>query len=92
MSQRGTNPPATNVDPRLASAIADAVDAGTPPPCLGVAGPLWTSERPADRLQAIDGCQPCPVLQACYEAAEHAAEPFGVWAGLDRGALRGGRQ
>jgi Transcription factor WhiB len=85
MSEREFTITVTPVDPKLASTVQDAIDAGNPPPCLGADRRLWTSDLPADRTRALTKCDPCAALDACRDAADRTREHFGVWAGQDRG-------
>lgn len=52
------------------------------PPCLG--RPEWTSDDPADRAAALEGCTHCPHQAPCGAYARAAREAHGVWAGTDR--------
>jgi hypothetical protein len=45
---------------------------------------MWTSEYALDRHIAAEICITCPVIAACYQAAENRGEPWGVWASYDR--------
>ena len=72
---------------RLNRALAQAVQAGQPPPCAAGGGDRWLSDNPADRAEAARLCVGCTVLGLCGEYADAAREAFGVWAARDRGAV-----
>ena len=42
---------------------------------------LFFSEQPGDIARAKAFCGPCPVREACFEAALVRREPYGVWGG-----------
>lgn len=51
-------------------------------PCRGPKAHLWISERPAERLAAVEACGHCPAKAACGGYALAEQEPAGVWGGL----------
>lgn len=82
-----TAQPATPEWEALALAMQDH---HAPTPCHG--SDAWTAEDAAARAAAVIGCRGCPLLEDCHAAAESTGETFGVWAGIDRGAPKRGRQ
>lgn len=67
----------------LADHIGALLEAGTRVPCID--RPEWTSDRPAERADATQACQPCPLAAECLAAALGARPPitFGVFGGHD---------
>ncbi len=55
-------------------------------PCQADPEP-WFAHDPSTRAVAGRACQSCPsrVFAACGTYAQAAREPWGVWAGVDRG-------
>jgi len=39
----------------------------------------------------VTACRPCPVSSLCAAAADEHGEKFGVWAGIDRGPKKPGK-
>lgn len=65
----------------LASLLTDQTT-----PCQADPEP-WFAHDPSTRAVAARACQSCParVFTACGTYAVAAREPWGVWAGVDRG-------
>lgn len=67
---------------RLGRALLDYA-----PPCAADPDRWWSTD--ADDLEAsIHECRRCHVLKPCGQYADAAAEPFGVWAAVDRATVR----
>lgn len=49
-------------------------------PCAGAGRDRWLGTEPQQRT-AAEACMDCPVLRACADYADDAAEQHGVWGG-----------
>lgn len=67
---------------RLALALLYAVESVLRVPCIGDG--RWLSEDGQEREEAALGCDGCPSVIECGQAADETGERFGVWAGADR--------
>jgi WhiB family redox-sensing transcriptional regulator len=82
----------TNAEHRFHLALVDLAHDNRGPRCVdSTDSDLWTSEDAADREQACALCTGCEVRRLCGAAASSRREPWGVWAGKDRGEPQRGR-
>lgn len=82
------HPPEAGAASRAMFAALDTlVNAGGRPPCWqrphGPRKSPWLSEDPDERAHAATLCDPCPLLEPCFDLADAHAVQFGVFAGLD---------
>ncbi len=77
----------------LTGGLVDLAARGRQPNCVDPASRhLWTSESDADRAQAAELCEGCPVWDLCAASAEASSECWGVWAGVDHSPTRANRE
>lgn len=43
---------------------------------------LWFPEKGGPTADAIAICRTCPVIDACYQAAQEIKPQFGIWGGM----------
>lgn len=60
--------------------VEELADRGQSPVCASDPG-LWWSSRERDRVEAVEWCRSCPLLEACRSYAVAAGERDGVWGG-----------
>jgi len=63
------------------SAGASTTDVDLALPCHREDPELFFAESPADVELAKQVCSPCPLREACLQAALDRREPWGVWGG-----------
>jgi hypothetical protein len=69
---------------RLTTALLNLTSRGQRPHCSDPeTHHYWLSEEQHERALAIRGCQHCPVLTECRNAAEAQRETFGVYGAKD---------
>lgn len=61
--------------------VRQALEDRRPVPCIG--RDEWISESVEDRVEAVEACTYCAVIDQCSATAKAIKATSGVWAGID---------
>lgn len=67
---------------RLLTQIHTHAGRGHVAPCLGRDGHKWIQDDASSHRHAVEGCQKCPVIEACAEYALDHKEKSGTWGAM----------